>query len=103
MCPESRNKMNDKIGRKDFGIDFQKKQIMFYFWIWIQAKKYILTESIDSLIEDQVFRGRMICLLPTPLSKLNLMRHTERLTKRDNLLTGEGGGGGRGAKSYNRI
>jgi hypothetical protein len=40
-------------------------------------------------------------LAPSPVSKLNRL-HTGRLRKRDNLLTGEGGGGegdGRGAKS----
>ncbi len=36
---------------------------------------------------------------PVPVSKF-VRRHTGRLTKRDNLLTGEGGGGREGAKSY---
>jgi hypothetical protein len=38
-------------------------------------------------------RGRMI---RSPVSNLD-RRHIGRLRKRDNLLTGEGGGGGRGA------
>jgi hypothetical protein len=37
--------------------------------------------------------------LPPNVGKLNL-RHTGILRKRDNLLTGEWGGGGGGAKSY---
>jgi hypothetical protein len=40
--------------------------------------------------------------LAPPLSSFSKLdrRHTERLRKRDNLLTGEGGEGGGGAKSY---
>jgi len=39
---------------------------------------------------------------PLPVSKLD-RRHTRRLRKRDDLLTGEGGRGGRrGAESYDR-
>ncbi len=40
-------------------------------------------------------------LLPSSVSKLD-RRHTGRLRKRDNLMTGEWGGGGRGAESYDR-
>jgi hypothetical protein len=39
----------------------------------------------------------MIFLLPHPLP---FLRHTGRLRKRDNLLTGQGEGSGRGAESY---
>ncbi len=38
-------------------------------------------------------------LTPYPVSKLD-QRHTGRLTKKVNLMTGEGGGSGGGAKSY---
>jgi hypothetical protein len=38
---------------------------------------------------------------PSPLLSVSLIRrHTVRLRMSDNLLTGEGGGGGAGAKSY---
>ncbi len=47
-------------------------------------------------------RRRKIWLLPNLLCCLYKLarRHTGRLRKRDNLLTGEGEGGGGGAKSY---
>jgi hypothetical protein len=37
---------------------------------------------------------------PPPSVRKLVLRHTGRLRKRDNLLTGEGEGGGRGAESY---
>jgi hypothetical protein len=38
--------------------------------------------------------------LPSPISKLERRHIGKRRRKRDNLLTGEGGGDGEGAKSY---
>jgi hypothetical protein len=55
------------------------------------------------LVFPRLYRCRVIWLLPHPLSPPNTVskharRHTGRLRKRDNVLTGEEGGGG--AKSY---
>ncbi len=63
-----------------------------------------LAESVEWFMEDQAFSQSYDLDPPTPtpsspVSKL-YRRHTERLRKRDNLLTREGEGGGRGSKSY---
>ncbi len=67
-------------------------------------------ESVEWFIDGQAFSRCMIWLLahppPHPLSRLYARptRHTGRQRKWDNLLTGwrGGGGGERGAKSYDR-
>ncbi len=48
--------------------------------------------SIEWFIADRAFCRGMNWLLPSPVSKLD-RRHTGRLTKRDKLLTGDGGEG----------
>jgi hypothetical protein len=59
------------------------------------------TESIEWFIEDQDFSSSYFPLpsYPSPVSKLD-WRHTGRLRKRDNLMTVEGEGGERRARSY---
>ncbi len=63
---------------------------LFPFSLWIQR-------VMNDLKTSKLSRGRMIWLLPHPLP---LLRHTGRLRKKDNLLTGQGEGSGRGAESY---
>ncbi len=69
----------------------------------------LFPKSIELFIEGQAFSQSYDLappspsLPPYPVSRLNRRRHTGRLRKRDNLLTGEGReGGGRGAESYHR-
>ncbi len=65
----------------------------------------LATGSTEWFKEDQTFSLSYDLAPPStpshlsPVSKLD-RRHTGRLRKRDNLLTGEGGWGGGGAKSY---
>ncbi len=67
---------------------------------------YTIPESIELIIEDQAFSRSYDlapCPTPAPAPVFNLDRqHTGRLRKTDNLLTGQGGRGGGGAKSYDR-
>jgi hypothetical protein len=73
-------------------------------WTGIQSGSWFITpESTGWLIEDQAFSPPDVLSPPPPqsppVSQLD-RRHTERLRKRENLLTGEGVGAGGGAKSY---
>jgi hypothetical protein len=63
--------------------------------------------SIERYMEAQAFlRSYDSAPRPPPPSPSHVSMldrpHTGRLGKRDNLLTGEGRGGGRGAESYDR-
>jgi hypothetical protein len=59
-------------------------------------------ESIESFIEGPAF-SQSYGLVPRPLtSPLHVRKLYHRLRKRDNLLTGRGGWGGRGAESFDR-
>jgi hypothetical protein len=56
----------------------------------------------NELQMTRLTHDRMIWLRPhpLPLSRQLARRHTRRLRMRDNMLTGENGRGGGGAKSY---
>jgi hypothetical protein len=87
------------------GVIGQRISVAFRLWVWWSTS---VPESIEWVIDDQAFspsydlapRPPPPTPSPYPFSKLSLFLSLPICRRRSSLLTGEGGGGERGAKSY---